>query len=1332
MASKMTDFGSNNNDGFYLDGFDLHDRLEGGMAYVFKAYDHANDRIVAVKVLKPHFCSDPVNVERFVREAEVLSKLNHHGIVRFYNSGEKKDSQGCTWYYMVLEWLDGTSLDQIVKNHRDTNRYIDVSDIVNLTIPLCNALQHAHTHSERIVHRDLKPSNVMLLRSDYSVPVLMDFGIAYIQTNRKLTQQFQLVGSAEYMSPEHASSKSSLDPRSDLYSLGIVMYEMATGDVPFPDLQGNPVSVLASHIQQKPVPPKEKRPDLPDWLNNIILRLLEKNPDNRFNSASEVAESLQSQSIVQHSAKHTLGLRSTLFEDEDLKQVLEDQRSKLPSMQLVPTKRTPAAVFIMAGMLLTIFMLAVIAGILFLSNKPYEPSIPSDMIDDAIREFADLRKLDSSEPLKYPDSNSWSSSKYLYNAVRVCNDCLAFDNNTVLAELDRKGSVDMFRNSYNKTLSYVENVLLRQCVQKSPANRYSMQINDKIKWNDIETILYVLNVLNSRNDKRYDEKLLGNKLKQWQSIWNGNNVYSANGQAVSGAIQANNLWDISKSVNSDKSSEDVVRKLKQYNTAVTKLSELKLLIDKTLIDQWQMEKLTGRLAKAKETADEIDDLVKNNNLDQCSLYELKNLYTNLESVKKRIDDLFEDDKQQYVSKVSSLKIDIEKHFAVEKDDLIKLADEEIAKQGKSCPKEIIQPYEKSFKERKEQLNGLIKDKDYAVFVNTFVTFQAEIRSLPDDVRGDSDDRTAKLKSQLEKIINEYEEYVDSLSSEGLDINTFLKQDEIQQALADSQKAENDQDYSLAITGYTKLQEVVSAKWEIWKSYKNAKNLFNMQNSLYSANSLYLDNEFPPGVLKELIKKAEDYESLENYSAAAQKYMELSKELPKAWESWTKEKSDALYSEADNLSKSNSDSDIKQAIQLCDLSLEYNTNNDRSSDLKKKLYDKYIPKITENDIILTGFTINSEPAIRIKWPDTLKGNFVISYANNKNEPEKRLWEGISTSSYEDKKIVSRAEAGDYNYYYLFSVKNDFGELTISKLVDLKELFPGYLLKDITLSHEVNDDSIQLKWNSVSNAEYSVKRKKTGENSWTELTGIKTAAGTCSIEDTLASSGKYTYQVFAKNDLFSRQAEIDVKWEFKLDPPVNLKVEQSDKGYLKISWDASDRADKYMLYKSGSSTGTKKELTGGLSALSYDDSDIKTNEKYYYWVKAVNEKESVESEFSELTLGSFKASECNQLSKPDIELISKGKGNYTLRWKPVLGATRYRIYYYQEKNQNKGSFYYELTSGTSIDISKDNPVEAKWDKCYFWVVAVNENTKSDDSETEYVIFEVKKRKRPRPPI
>ena len=260
---------------------------EGGMGVVYKAMQTSVERIVALKILHPHMTGNEEALKRFQREAKTTSKLRQANAIHIYDFGVEGSLS-----FLVMEYIEGESLDDVIRK----SGALELPRVANIVRQVCYALAEAHDLG--IVHRDLKPSNIYLSRKrDGSEEVkVLDFGIAKVlgeqQGMTRLTQTGMIIGTPQYMSPEQVEGLP-LDHRSDVYSLGIIMYELLTGETPFQ--ADTPFKLLMKHVKEKPVPPRKFRPNLaiPEAVEKIVLKALEKDPAKRFQSISELQQSLE-------------------------------------------------------------------------------------------------------------------------------------------------------------------------------------------------------------------------------------------------------------------------------------------------------------------------------------------------------------------------------------------------------------------------------------------------------------------------------------------------------------------------------------------------------------------------------------------------------------------------------------------------------------------------------------------------------------------------------------------------------------------------------------------------------------------------------------------------------------------------------------------------------------------------------------------------------------------------------------------------------------------------------------------------------------------------------
>ncbi|WP_046315011.1 Stk1 family PASTA domain-containing Ser/Thr kinase [Mycobacterium sp. UM_Kg1] len=267
----------------------LSDRYElgeilgfGGMSEVHRAVDTRLHREVAVKVLRADLARDPSFYLRFRREAQNAAALNHPAIVAVYDTGEA-DTPAGPLPYIVMELVEGVTLRDIVHNDGP----MPPQRAIEVIADACQALNFSHQHG--IIHRDVKPANIMI--DQHNAVKVMDFGIAraVADAGNSVTQTAAVIGTAQYLSPEQARGDT-VDARSDVYSLGCVLYEILTGEPPF--IGDSPVAVAYQHVREDPVPPSQRLPGLPADLDAVVLKALAKNPDNRYQTAAEMRADL--------------------------------------------------------------------------------------------------------------------------------------------------------------------------------------------------------------------------------------------------------------------------------------------------------------------------------------------------------------------------------------------------------------------------------------------------------------------------------------------------------------------------------------------------------------------------------------------------------------------------------------------------------------------------------------------------------------------------------------------------------------------------------------------------------------------------------------------------------------------------------------------------------------------------------------------------------------------------------------------------------------------------------------------------------------------------------
>ena len=323
---------------------------QGGMADVFLAIDTILNRHVAIKILRSDQSTDAISILRFEREAQAATTLAHPNIVEIYDVGEYKNH-----HYIVMEYVAGKTLKKVIRDRAPLLNLEAVDTMKQLTSAVAEA------HKRGIIHRDIKPQNV-IVKSDGSLKIL-DFGIATAKGSAQLTQANNVMGSVHYLAPELAKGEPA-SPQSDIYALGIVFYEMLTGDVPFKADQA--VQIALQHMREPMPSVRKANPNVPQSVENIIIRATAKNPRLRYQSCDEMLKDLEKCMLPEHQNDKPLSLKDPI-DKTPTKQEKEDTKvgvTRSTSLSRVANKRTKIYI---TAILVLFAMFAVIAG-LFLAG----------------------------------------------------------------------------------------------------------------------------------------------------------------------------------------------------------------------------------------------------------------------------------------------------------------------------------------------------------------------------------------------------------------------------------------------------------------------------------------------------------------------------------------------------------------------------------------------------------------------------------------------------------------------------------------------------------------------------------------------------------------------------------------------------------------------------------------------------------------------------------------------------------------------------------------------------------------------------------------------------
>lgn len=379
-----------------LGRYQLQDKLgSGGMARVYKALDTNLNRIVAVKVLHEHLTDDPTFKERFAQEARIVASFSHPNIVQIFDF-DSVERDNLLNFYMVMPYIPGKTLAQILEECRQRDEHLPHERILQIMEDLAAALDYAHQRG--MVHRDIKPGNILF--DEHNRAILTDFGIARLAQTSKLTQEGLTVGTPAYMSPEQASGDT-VDARSDIYALGVILYELLTNHPPFRD--DGSLSVLLKHVNA-PVPSLSQFSHISDEnLDAIVFKALAKNPSERYQSAIDLVKDLEKALRGEHITPPKLSA-TTFRPNLDNLTVLQTSSIAQASVTRRPSN-SPLGILAIG---MTVIVVLLTFGLL--SQQPISPTVSTSVVssedaDSMTGAFYFKSDFDAGDPL----NNRWES-----------------------------------------------------------------------------------------------------------------------------------------------------------------------------------------------------------------------------------------------------------------------------------------------------------------------------------------------------------------------------------------------------------------------------------------------------------------------------------------------------------------------------------------------------------------------------------------------------------------------------------------------------------------------------------------------------------------------------------------------------------------------------------------------------------------------------------------------------------------------------------------------------------------------------------------------------------
>ena len=464
---------------------------EGGMANVYLAHDVILDRDVAIKVLRGDLSGDDKFVRRFQREALAASSLSHPNIVEMYDVGEDNGT-----YYIVMEYINGKTLKQLIKKRGA----LSLAECIDIMLQLTDGVDHAH--ASYIIHRDLKPQNIMI--EDSGAIKITDFGIAMALNNTQLTQTNSVMGSVHYLPPEQASGKGAT-VKSDIYSMGIMLFELLTGNLPFKG--DNAVEIAFKQIKDDIPSVREINPAIPQSVENIVLKATAKNPKNRYASAKEMHDDLLTALNPERANEARIGFSYPEHEGDIDKKALMQEGKANDKQELLDDdeeiSKTNVVLWVLSGIF--IFIIIALIGIFLIYPKLAE--VPNVIIPD-------VKKMTVVEAEKALHKQGFEVAKEIqYIGDDEIEKGLVVKTSPSIGREVKKGETIILYESTGKTAYTIENYVGKdvEAVKAILENNYGLNV--------------VVEKMEVDKDKEYDErKIVKQDLEVGTEVAKGTNI----------------------------------------------------------------------------------------------------------------------------------------------------------------------------------------------------------------------------------------------------------------------------------------------------------------------------------------------------------------------------------------------------------------------------------------------------------------------------------------------------------------------------------------------------------------------------------------------------------------------------------------------------------------------------------------------------------------------------------------------------------------------------------------------------------------------------------------